>query len=80
MVPVDEITIRWHAYRLARMQVWTTDIDCYDRYIHPRLRVCIEQVLRDHPEVASLRASSEVAAHAYPSCANDLGAIGSAPQ
>ena len=45
----DEITVRWRAYWLARAAGYP-DAETYDRYLHPRSRVPLAQVLAEHPE------------------------------
>ncbi len=49
----DEITVRWHAYWLAR-DAGYPDRETYDRYLHPRSRVPLAQVLAEHPDAADL--------------------------
>ena len=46
-----EIETRWAAYWEA-VRAGYSDRESYDRYLHPRLRVPLAQVISEHPHAA----------------------------
>lgn len=55
---MDETAVRWHAERLHLEATGDRSDDAkraaYDRYLHPRTRVPIAEVLADYPAAAEL--------------------------
>lgn len=50
---MDEICIRWRAYWEA-VAAGYDEAETYDRYLHPRTRLVISDVLDEHPGAAAV--------------------------
>lgn len=50
-MPRPETETRWAAYWEA-VRAGYSDRESYDRYLHPRMRVPLAQVIHEHPHAA----------------------------